>query len=406
MFKKNEKGMGQNKNFQNEMNGSPTTGGTGGTGGLGGTPATGGTGGIGGPDDSRKTGDGFDYLRGYAQESVRAVFHGSTGGVGGVPENIEELNKLEHVETRMKDVLSEEIAKANVDDLLTDVLKGYQTIERKKHEHHIDVVPHAIHLGMILDVLKERRVEYKDWASWVDQNIVKPLGIGLRTCQKYMAIAATPGVENYTEYGIDLLAKVGSSYLAMTPDEKQEIEGDAVGYFLGKFKAEEHYEMRREHLKAVVLQKNLTSQNIDISIEVIKAYLEQGMTFSIELRKHLKTLTREGEAEQFIEMVMDTEGTWKSLLSEDEIPDAKNNAAVQDDNDSAAKAALAASGNVRIPRLKEQTVTFRDSIKAAMASKSYETEVTAEDIDALIADLFAYKQGLVAAKDTGEGAAA
>ena len=357
---------------------------------------TGGTGGVDSPYTDPSLMNDQD-IEEFAKKNFRSVLHGSTGGQGGVPENIEELDGVENVENRMVNVSEKELEGVSDEELHNLFRDDYHAILQSERLFNSFSVPRALRLGQVINIWKNRHGKNGNWSEWLKENVVEKYDISHRTCQMYMAIANTPGAGLHPEYGVADLAAVGVAYSKLPYEEQKNVGDDAVEYFLGKWKKEKSFRKRRDYLRADLKQRHLNRMKIYLPLELVYEFLSGGHTFSKDLNKYLKTLTGEDEATRFIEMVKDGEGTWKDYLPKDAAgaEESKSNAG---SSDSAAKKALSAVGEVRTPRLKEQTVTLRDSIKSVIDSGSYEGEVTPEDIDALISDLLEYKKNVVAAK--------
>lgn len=294
-----------NSQHRDPSNNVDPTKGTGGTGGAGFTGGTGGTGFIGSTGASGLGGDVGkainsimdmnESVEDFAKHVAYAGLYGATGGAGGIGtlEEIQENVSLADISKKF----SKQIGKLeDTEEILKDFNECQGVFNLVMSKTNAVNAYFAFMQGKRLLKLQSIRINQnsRDWIKWITAKLPN---LKKRTREKYMSLAAVPGVENHFEYGVERLAEFGVIYSPKSETEKTALGSDPFSNYMKSFNLEmgTSHDERKNYVDAVIEVNKLNRIKVEFPLDVMINFLRVQDTLTAEERKHLKKLYDENQ---------------------------------------------------------------------------------------------------------------
>lgn len=296
----------QHRDPSNDVDPTKGTGGTGGAGFTGGTGGTGGTGFIGSTGASGLGGDVGkainsimdlnESVEDFAKQVAYTGLYGATGGAGGIGtledaanKNVsladisqkfsEQIDQLKDTEVILKDfnecqgVFNLVMSKTNAVNAYFAFMQGKRLLKLQ-----------SIRSGK----------NSRDWIKWITAKLPN---LKKRTREKYMSLAAVPGVENHFEYGVERLAEFGVIYSPKSDPDKTALGSDPFSNYMKSFNLEmgTSHDERKNYVDAVIEVNKLNRIKVEFPLDVMINFLRVQDPLTAEERKHLKKLYDENQ---------------------------------------------------------------------------------------------------------------
>jgi hypothetical protein len=295
----------QHRSPSNHVDPTKGTGGTGGAGFTGGTGGTGGTGFIGSTGASGLGGDVGkainsimdmnESVEDFAKHVAYAGLYGATGGAGGIGtlEEIQENVSLADISKKF----SKQIGKLeDTEEILKDFNECQGVFNLVMSKTNAVNAYFAFMQGKRLLKLQSIRINQnsRDWIKWITAKLPN---LKKRTREKYMSLAAVPGVENHFEYGVERLAEFGVIYSPKSETEKTALGSAPFSNYMKSFNLEmgTSHDERKNYVDAVIEVNKLNRIKVEFPLDVMINFLRVQDTLTAEERKHLKKLYDENQ---------------------------------------------------------------------------------------------------------------
>jgi len=326
----------QHRDPSNYVDPTKGTGGTGGAGFTGGTGGTGGTGFIGSTGASGLGGDVGkainsimdlnESVEDFAKQVAYTGLYGATGGAGGIgtledaanknvsladisQEFSEQIDQLKDTEVILKD-FNECQGVFNLVMSKTNAVNAYFAFMQGKR---------LLKLQSIRSMQNSR-----DWIKWITAKLPN---LKKRTREKYMSLAAVPGVENHFEYGVERLAEFGAIYSPKSETDKTALGSDPFSNYMKSFNLEmgTSHDERKNYVDAVIEVSKLNRIGVDFPLDVMTNFLRVQDPLTSEERKHLKKLGKE-EAIKLLTQIITKELNRKNFIAGTDTPSSETGA--------------------------------------------------------------------------------
>ena len=300
----------------------PSTGATGGTGGSGGSGnvvaagATGGTGGTGGP------GNAPDY-ESVAKEEAFNAFFGATGGVGGIPDNIQGIaSNGTTVEDMMKVFHSEIDKEMKLDNAIQKTKQAHADFVTVETNANIASASRAYIAGKWFERTRDiylLAMKKKGWIKFAQETFPE---VKKSTRENHFNVASVPNAPEYFSLGVTRLAEFGS-YLNSLDSEALENLGDDPIAELAKDKVDLSLPLAENMpaVDALAANYKLEKRGIIVSWDTLRKFYEEGLKIIGTDSKHLHDLVKEGKKKEdldaYLDAVMEKEGDRNAVLQKD-----------------------------------------------------------------------------------------
>ncbi|OIQ51133.1 hypothetical protein BerOc1_03078 [Pseudodesulfovibrio hydrargyri] len=331
----------------------------------GGEEYTSGTGGPGLPGGYSDQPLGFDAV---LQEENKKTLAGGTGGLGGVPEDSEEVIK-DYSYDDLLAKLKEEVP--NITDkkfLITKVRESdadYKDVFAKASKI---VSAKAYVAGVYLNQLKFLRSREGGWMKWADETFPE---INKTARENRMRIASLPGVENYFDLGVERLSEFGRYYNKLTVKQQTTLSDDPIGMMLREHGVTmgQPFENNRTKIDSIMAHYDLAQKKINVSPDVIEKFFKAKLKITGADRKYMALIAQKDEKApgKYLDAVRAAGGEREGLLLE-----ATPDASIVDR---------------KIKNIDTQVSKLGSSLKEAFRKEEFEGSVDLEAIDELIESL-------------------
>lgn len=290
-------------NRKNSNNGP--TGGVGGTGNTGdtGTPGitentdrAGGTGASGlGGEIGKAISSIMDMEEGidtFAKKVAYAGLYGATGGEGQpgqIEEAIKDGNSLAELTKKFNAQVN---GMDDAETILTDFNECQASLDLVLSKTNSVNAYFAFMQGkrlLRLQGLRSQQGASRDWVKWIT---IKLPNLKKRSREKYMALAAVPGVENHLAYGVERLAEFGVLYSSKSDEDKVVMGADPFNKYLEvwKINMDSSYEECKALIDAGLEVGKLNRMGVEFPLDVMVSFLRVEDPLTGEERRHLKKL--------------------------------------------------------------------------------------------------------------------
>ena len=355
----------------------------GGTGGPGGNPPR-----AGNPVEALNFSNPDQTVDEFAQEVTFIGFVSETGGHGQIPTTAHEAREKGISAGEMRKEQDKAIEGiSTVEQAITEVKARYAKFTIVEKKANSVMAFHALGMGRVFIRMRElhaKVVGHRDWISFANAQVPE---VSKRSREKYVNIAALPGVEDHLAYGVEALAEFGSHYASLNQAEKAGLGENPILTYLSRrqFSLDTPYEERKLHLDAVVQVKKLDRQGIFLSVELMERFLRSFSPLTKEERAYLKSLPGDpvSNAQKYVEAFVSSGKTRDEFAP-------KQNTDQSSQASSSINHEVEAQGTetglppkpLTIPNLDVQVATLEQSLAAYLTPDSSELPGTV-DVDAL-----------------------
>jgi len=229
----------------------------------------------------------------FARNVAYAGLYGATGGMGGY-DTLEETQKNVPL-VEMSKMFSGRIDKLkDTEEILKDFNECQGVFNLVMSKTNAVNAYFAFMQGKRLLKLQAIRINQnsRDWITWITAKLPN---LKKRTREKYMSLAAVPGVENHFEYGVERLAEFGVIYSPKSDTDKNALGSDPFSNYLRSFNLEmgTSHDERKNYVDAVIEVSKLNRIEVDFPLDVMISFLRVQDPLTSEERKHLKKLYEE-----------------------------------------------------------------------------------------------------------------
>ena len=301
----------------------PSTGATGGTGGSGGfgnavaAGGTGGTGGNGGPGSPKLS---FEDV---AKEEAFNAFFGATGGIGGIPDDIQAIaNNGTTVEDMMKVFHSEINMEMDIDHAIQKTKEAHADFVTVETNANIASASRAYIAGKWFERTRDIYLLVEKKKGWIKFAMKTFPEVKKSTRENHINVASVPSASKHFKFGVTRLAEFGS-YLNSLDSEALESLGDDPITELAKGKVDLSLPLAENMsaVNALAANYKLEKRGIIVSWDTLHKFYEEGLTINSTDSKHLHDLVKEGKKKEdldaYLESVMEKEGDRNAVLQKD-----------------------------------------------------------------------------------------
>jgi len=368
MSKKNNQNasQAQNNNHENNTEKKMENQNTNQRGGEEYTSITGGPGLPGGYSNSDNK-SGFEKT---LEESNFETLVSATGGIGGVPEDVEQTRneyKYEDLLTKLKTEVPKIMDEGILIPKIEEANTKYNDVFEKTNAM---VAMMAYTAGVYLNQLQFVRVARKlrDWGDFVKKTFPT---LAKTARENRMNIASLPGVENHFILGVERLAEIARYYNKLTEKGQKLLGADPIASILGKHNIDMTLPIDENRIKidAVLAHYELGKKGMNVDSGVLVKFFQANHKITAADRKYMISLAKKDEnaPAKYLQDVIAAGGDRSDLISES-TPD---------------------SGYVdtKIKNIDTQVMKLDGSLKKVLESDNLEGEVDLKAIDELIKKL-------------------
>jgi len=321
-----------------------------------------------------------------AEKEAYQAFFGATGGIGGIPENIQDATEEGKTTTDMLVVLEEKVEKeTDLGRLVVNTKNAHSQYINVEGKANIACASHGYIAGKWLG--KTRKVfceENKGWIKFANETFPE---ISKSSREKYINVASVPSAEKYFKLGIDRLSELGSYRNSLSSDQRKNLGTDPISELAeGKVDLNKPIANNMVALNALTVNSKLEKNGIYASWDVLLSFYEGGLTIISEDTKHLTSIVKANKdkdkdnvntvaIDAYLQALIDNNGDRSALLS-DVKPDAKQL-------------------NTKIKSIDRQVLQLTESITKVLADKEVKGGIDTSILDDLIKKLSDLKEKFI-----------
>ena len=314
-----------------------------------------------------------------AKEEAFKAFFGATGGVGGIPENIQDATKEGTTTNDMMVVFEAEIKKEmDLDSLVKKTKEAHNQFVNVETKANIACASRAYIAGKWLE--RTRKVyclESKGWIKYANKTFPE---ISKSSRENYINVAFVPSAQKHFALGVERLAEFGSYLNSLSFDQKKNLGDDPITRLAeGKVDLDVPIAQNMAAINALSVNYKLEKRGILVTWDVLLMFYECGLTISSDDTKHLISLVDADKEnttaiDAYLQALIDNNGDREALLGEIK-PDAKQL-------------------NTRIKNIDRQVIQLTEAITKILEDSEVKGGVDTSILDNLINTLSSLKKKL------------